>query len=1389
MGQNNNQDIIVFDKGINLDVHPQNQPKGSYRDAVNIEEDTFLGSRSKEKGFKDSNIVNYPDDTYILIGHCTLNNIIITFHTNDLGSDKIGYIDGKTYVNKITEDLGFNSSYQIDCTARNLYNDNRIVYFTDYYNPPRQFNLDFTYTGDIISQLALFQNTNLPYVKSVQVQEGGSVKTGIVQFAVRYLSNDSLNTSTFGVVSNGVLIEGRPDDVSDKYVTLTLAGLDTSYNQVEIAAIRYEEDLTPIVEIFTRFNTSLVRNGEFTVSYTGEEEIIATTVLDELNQVPVIYNKAKNIIAKDSRLFLSNLETSELSDDFKQVAKDIRLKYTVKEVDRAFYTNHKAAQDEALGRGEIEVQGTDQTYSDPVFSFSNKGYMRDEAYSFGVAFVINGYITPVYHIPGYIPVDAFNERDFTSIQAESVTGYANPQCRVITTISNAFKFKDTTTCYVSFNSGSYIDRSYRVLEVGQNYIVIELDFNGTATGKIHHSQVETLEKYLAPYFSLELHTDEFYDTNNIVHHKFPTLAQEPHFGVRQSGILPVPIIRIMGIEVEMPTNSIAWNNIKDSISGYIIVREPRDTNNKKSIMSQGLLVNSLQMDNKAIGDNNWNNFDFYSVAPFLGKTNIRNDNHFFNNNPITKFGISHTTVERFFQDGSPDGSDRRSLYDVGGTADISHIQTPAEESNDIRRLDLQFFFSPEGIMLGQDIIGDYATNELRLLAQDTLLMSGLGYTNSLGLNLTGINSGAFSGTAATKGPYIGFSDFIGLAPLTEDEKQKINIKSIFKVAPNLGGVKETGNTTVALADSMNPNYPIFNMMSKPTVGVRFEEDFKESLYNKIYTISKLELINNPYTDDKSQSKDLINIRNRNSVQYGRLDNAYYVPCFYQTDTTANNFEVFGGDIYITKYAFSNYLNLRATYFNGVDEDNRLTSPRINSAGDYELDEGIETRHLAYFFVESKVNSDFRHRPYDFDNNVGGVDFFPNNTVLSDLYDSAVVSNIKATPDRLLGLLDVHPEFGNHVGYDLRYSIDNDAVQYIADTVEVDQVSNFHNRTIYSDVSIEGEGNDSYRNFLPLNYQDIPKETGPINDTFVNSNIMYHRTDRGIWRTFINEREALVSNISDVYVGNGGIFGLPAKQVSDYGGLSKWGSLQTPFGYFYIDEINKKVIKFSDKIEHLSDNGMFSFFRDLNYDYIIDEHYQNRAFVDNPINMIGYNFGYDPDGKYLLLTSHQHDFTLSWSLMGSYWLSRHTYKPQTYLSLNNKFYCIVDNEVYIKDKDKLFSFGNPYTSSITFISNPDPYYTKTFDNLILQASSSPSRVRYSTNGILQNQDSDYVTLSSYNANYKTGNFRFINRNIQFPVFRNSNDKSRMKNNYLETHLEWTNNFDLNLIGVTYRLNAR
>ena len=167
---------------------------------------------------------------------------------------------------------------------------------------------------------------------------------------------------------------------------------------------------------------------------------------------------------------------------------------------------------------------------------------------------------------------------------------------------------------------------------------------------------------------------------------------------------------------------------------------------------------------------------------------------------------------------------------------------------------------------------------------------------------------------------------------------------------------------------------------------------------------------------------------------------------------------------------------------------------------------------------------------------------------------------------------------------------------------------------------------------------MPKNRGEVEDIFVVNSILHLHAERSLFRTRGKEKLGL-SDGSEAFVGSGDIFEQDPDEVittiDGYGGTtSRFASITTRYGHFYVNQRDRKVYMVTQNIEELSAYGMEQWFRDNMkwelefYDMVRDQVRNSddgigtgELMLDSPLKHFGFTAGYDSKYKRILLTKH------------------------------------------------------------------------------------------------------------------------------------------------------------------------
>lgn len=405
--------------------------------------------------------------------------------------------------------------------------------------------------------------------------------------------------------------------------------------------------------------------------------------------------------------------------------------------------------------------------------------------------------------------------------------------------------------------------------------------------------------------------------------------------------------------------------------------------------------------------------------------------------------------------------------------------------------------------------------------------------------------------------------------------------------------------------------------------------------------------------------------------------------------------------------------------------------------------------IAYFFVESEVNVDFRQAGNNLEK-----DFYPN-----------VGTGI---PNDWLQEVTVPIIHDNYYIYNKTYSKQNkeNFFSHLPLSFNPDELcqQDYTHRVIYSDPN-------KWRIYKPISYFDFPKNYGNLTsiDTIDNSQVLVRFENKSY---IYNALTAIqTSSGKYAYLGNDDVF---KTQPIDFGetDLGYAGSqhhllLRTEAGHLYIDSKRGMVFLINgSSVTPISESGMSKWF-DKNLEFEIIKHYPTVK-VDNHYNGIGLTgvwdslysrflitkLDYEPVKQYkdeitydsyygkfyyknteILLDDRKYFCNKSWTI--SYnpgtksWISFHSYIPNYYIGLNGTF-LTGENAVLNNQKSSIWIHNLIHTNYQTFYGKLEPY--------ILEY---PFAFK-AQDEILQNVK-DFTTILEY---YNENDYYEINDNVYF-----------------------------------------
>lgn len=401
-------------KGLHLDSSIQEQPKDTYKYALNSVAETELGDFAFISN-EESNIEHalLPKD-YILIGNTYMqdNEEILFLVKKDESASEIGILKGGIYTTIVNDEtsvvkdkLHFKISKQIDSTYRLRKGCERTVYWIDDENKPRYFNLDKTqnfknHDGTWASNKFNLQKTyeKIPNFEKVEVvNSGGVLEPGGYNISVQYLDEDLNPTEHITTSPTVKIYNDLPDkqyreingsinsDVdyinfpeTGKAISIVLSNLDTSYLYYRLAIIESSNGSGQVNKISL---TEVIPTSKNFFIYTGKNA--TSTTREEILKFTDVIERAAHIEQIENRLLIANTQGKQI--DFcklQKYASRVKADCVTKKIvlnDIKDISNQK----------------------NPSHEFYGVGYMPGEIYSFGLVYIFeDGTISPVYHIPG-----------------------------------------------------------------------------------------------------------------------------------------------------------------------------------------------------------------------------------------------------------------------------------------------------------------------------------------------------------------------------------------------------------------------------------------------------------------------------------------------------------------------------------------------------------------------------------------------------------------------------------------------------------------------------------------------------------------------------------------------------------------------------------------------------------------------------------------------------------------------------------------------------------------------------------------------------------------------------------------------------------------------------
>jgi hypothetical protein len=1341
-----NKKIQVNNKILYTDTSPEFQPEGTSRFRLNAVPETNLGEQgnfSNELG--NLSKIQLPNQN-IIIGHIPIleDKTIIFSVRQDNSNSEIGIWNETTedYSSLINANcLDFKITNQVRGIFRVREGCNTNIYFTDFTNPWRVIDIDnigqylidqsntplqtrinnanSTGLGWDCNSFKLFRDYNITNVDMQVFNTGGNTKVGMYQFTYQYLDDD-FNPQPWNTPTNPIPIV---KDSLNEYITLDgditgtntnksiqiqINNIDTRYSYVRIGLI--------VSDLGTGFNSNAyileevpVENNSITYLFSGlDPNKTQNTDLESFQYLPPDYYTGKDLTQIDNSLVLAYPKAKNIDYvPFIQSALNIKSRYYIKDIFA-----------EATGENSFGNRY-------PNNYFYNKSLMRDEVYSFGVVWVFDdGTETPAFHIPGRAK-DRFSF-DNTLInpifyENELIGGNTNPAFNLHNRAKTT-EYGGNGSAWDSVKYNSNLD------EIKSNLVDIRQTENNQVERwkvfntaiRLDYSQQQDNPGYFISKGELAYWESQDYTYpattdctgqpiygdlvgTKVRYHKMPDATLEPHYYGYSNKTNPTSqdfaTIRPLNIEffnIEIPTQYI------DEIQGYRIVRVERNTFNS-SVADKGLMYQNEPFSEKGRS----NELGVTQNFPFNRRLNaIQNalpttleleedyyrwftEDYFNSQSKGTKHKSIHSPTTKVNKDSAVADYIKieRTLFASGG-ADFTIYNRGVRDDNDRVYYDE---IADNYYRLGQN---DVWHGEVGVRYNNSDIPKSLStapwqknLTNRI-INSQGYVEAGFNKTGLFNYPFYN---------KTQNET----------FAVELGGLNNTYGDISTGGDFSNSYTPVGLGFLKAGASASADVDGNASFGGQPTNLNRelaWNTINNNSFSSLRETAFYVSLKRYLPNQYNGISQQIYtVP---SDISTTNTYIYSDGDCFINDWAFKKYCEFSDE---GNDTGYRfLEDFKTQTSSDF-----ITLRSLNRFWCESPINMELRYSEEDvvnsyYDNIGNDTDelhktkwYAPKNYQDGNNMVDFLLPEVAWNEGRFATVR-------NFYGYNKDFSIENTVRAFFPLPINYDYCNEcrvkFPHRLVNSNKAYQEERADNYRVFLPNNYRDIPGETGSINEVFIKNNKLFIHTTQSLWLQQVKPQQ-IKTDQATLYVGTGEFWEIPPNEVvtstNGYAGCQhQLSTINTPFGYFWVSERERKIFLFNDKLDEISNRGLRNWFEN-NIPFNLNPAFINllNSSSDNPSNpnSVGFTVSYDKRYRRIILTKRDYTplnipglifnfFTNQWQLgervvlpyeeptlfENKSWtisyhpdsegfISWHSYLPYYMFNTQNHFYTFKDNE--------------------------------------------------------------------------------------------------------------------------------
>lgn len=283
-------------------------------------------------------------------------------------------------------------------------------------------------------------------------------------------------------------------------------------------------------------------------------------------------------------------------------------------------------------------------------------------------------------------------------------------------------------------------------------------------------------------------------------------------------------------------------------------------------------------------------------------------------------------------------------------------------------------------------------------------------------------------------------------------------------------------------------------------------------------------------------------------------------------------------------------------------------------------------------------------------------------------------------------------------------------------------TSFSSRIVYSDTGILQTNIEGFNRFRVGNIYDLEESRGSLTKLINHKGNLYGVQSGSF--CYIPFEASLIETADGISlaVQSSQIVGKP-NYIESYGSNHIRTVVSTPGGLMFSDFDNSKIVRFEGSVSYLNDLGVSSYIKEFSESIrglkISDKDAQ--SYYDYSVDDVVFKMGQEalilgPTGSFKTILRPPTNFgTARWDY-GFYFNSGH-YLIGSGGDLGEEYMLTKINDPESLQKK---IFGNTFGSSITFVVNKDPYYTKMFYLIkFIASSASDVNIDIFTNGAIKN----------------------------------------------------------------------